>query len=75
MSKKGDNTILAERRESLDREVLDRRLKLQALDDMFADSEDNPYKFLQRWVNPLTSAGMSLDEALAFLIESQIHPN
>ena len=75
MRKKAPNTALAEREESVDRELLDRRLKLRALDDMFADSEENPYKFLQKWVNPLTSAGMSLDEALSFLVESQIHPN
>ena len=75
MSKKAANTAIEEHPYGVDREVLDRRLKLQALDAMFADSQENPYRFLQKWVNPLTDAGMSLDDAVTFLIESHVRPN
>lgn len=75
MRKKTPNTRFEERVHGVDREILDQRQKLQALDEMFADSEENPYLFLQKWVSPLTDAGMSMDDAVNFLIESHIHPN
>ena len=75
MRKKSANPTSEERVQGVDREILERRLHLRALDDMFADSQENPYKFLQKWVNPLTEAGMSLDDAVSFLIESHLLPN
>jgi hypothetical protein len=75
MSKKEPKTSVEEFRVRLHREDMERRWKLEALDAMFTECEDHPYKFLQRWVNPLTDAGLSLDSALALLIEGHFRPN
>ena len=75
MSKKRPKIPVEEFRERLDREDLERSWKLEALDSMFADSGDHPYKFLQQWVQPLTSAGLSVESALAILIEGHFRPN
>jgi len=72
---KGAKTRVEEFRERLNREDLERRWQLEALDHLFTESENHPDTFHRHWVQPLIAAGLTLESALALLIESHFRPN
>jgi hypothetical protein len=79
MSNKPDNklakTFAEEYRERLNREDLERRWQLEALDHLFTEVEDHPDNFHRLWVQPLVASGLTVESALALLIESHFRPN
>jgi hypothetical protein len=72
---KEPKTRVEEFRERLNREDLERRWQLEALDHLFTESQDHPDSFHRLWIQPLVTAGLSLESALALLIESHFRPN
>jgi hypothetical protein len=74
MTKKPD-TFVEEFRERLDREDLERRWKLEALDHLFTETENQPEKFHRLWLQPLLNAGVPLESALSLVVESRFRPN
>jgi len=72
---KGATTFVEEFRERLNREDLERRWQLEALDQLFTESEKHPDTFHRHWVHPLVAAGLTVESALALLIESHFRPN
>jgi hypothetical protein len=74
-SKKQTKTRVEEFRERLDREDLERRWQLEALDHLFTEVEDRPESFDRLWIQPLVAAGLTLESALALLIEGHFLPN
>ncbi|HXE35229.1 MAG TPA: hypothetical protein VN087_15045 [Verrucomicrobiae bacterium] len=72
---KESKTFVEEFRERLNREDLERRWKLEALDHLFTESEDQPEKFHRLWIKPLMSAGLSLESAFALVVEARFRPN
>jgi hypothetical protein len=74
-SKKQTNTRVEEFRERLNREDLERRWQLEALDHLFTEAEDHPDSFHRLWIQPLVAAGLTLESALALLIEGRFLPN
>jgi len=74
-SKKQTKTRVEEFRERLNREDLERRLQLEALDHLFTEVEDHPDSFHRLWIQPLVAAGLTLESALALLIEGHFLPN
>jgi len=72
---KKPRTRIEEFRERLNREDLERRWKLEALDHLFTEFEDHPDRFHILWIKPLIAAGLSLESALALLIEGRFLPN
>ncbi len=70
-------TRIEEFRERLNREDLERRWKLEALDHLLSESESHPDRLhiLCQWVKPLVAAGLSLESALALFIEGRFLPN
>ena len=74
-SKKQTKTRVEEFRERLDREDLERRWQLEALDHLFTEVEDQPDSFHSLWIQPLVAAGLTLESALALLIEGHFLPN
>lgn len=72
---KGPKTRVEEFRERLNREDLERRWQLEALDCLFTEVEDHPDSFHRLWIQPLVSAGLTLESALALLIEGRFLPN
>jgi len=75
MSSKKQKTIVEEFRERLHREELERSWKLEALDHLFTESQDQPDKFHRQWIHPLMAAGLSLESAFEILIEARFRPN
>jgi len=79
MSHKTNNkepkTRVEEFRERLNREDLERRWQLEALDHLFTEVEDHPESFHRLWIQPLVAAGLTLESALALLIEGRFLPN
>jgi hypothetical protein len=79
MSNKTNNkepkTRVEEFRERLNREDLERRWQLEALDHLFTEVEDHPESFHRLWIQPLVAAGLTLESALALLIEGRFLPN
>jgi hypothetical protein len=75
MINKEPKTFVEEFRERLNREDLERRWKLEALDHLFTESEDQPEKFHRLWIKPLMSAGLSLESAFALVVEARFRPN
>lgn len=73
--KKETSTLDKELRERLQREELETRWMLEALDCIFTESKDYPDKFHELWVKPLLMAGMSLDTAFSLLVEGRFRPN
>jgi hypothetical protein len=61
--------------ERLNREDLERRWLLEALDHLFAETQAQPEVFDRLWLQPLVSAGLTLEDALALVIESHFRPN
>jgi hypothetical protein len=72
---KGSKTRVEEFRERLNREDLERRWQLEALDHLFTEVEDHPESFHRLWVQPLVTAGLTTESALALLIEGRFLPN
>jgi hypothetical protein len=68
-------TAAEEYRERLDREDLERRWNLEALDCILTECEECPEKFHQHWIRPLLSAGVSPETAFALLVEGRFRPN
>jgi hypothetical protein len=75
MSNKPPKTFVEEFRERLNREDLERRWQLEALDHLFAEVESHPDNFHRLWIQPLVASGLSLESALALVIESHFRPN
>ncbi|MGH9741042.1 MAG: hypothetical protein ACRD51_01690, partial [Candidatus Acidiferrum sp.] len=75
MSNQGPNTFVEEFRERLNREDLERRWKLEALDSLYTESQEQPESFRRLWVKPLMAAGLSLESAFELLIEARFRPN
>lgn len=75
MSNKPPKTFVEEFRERLNREDLECRWQLEALDHLFTESQDHPDNFHRLWIDPLVAAGLSVESALALLIESHFRPN
>lgn len=71
----GSNTAAEEYRERLDREDLERRWNLEALDCILTESNQCPEKFHQHWIQPLLSAGVSLETAFSLLVGGRFRPN
>jgi hypothetical protein len=71
----GPSTSVEEFRERLNREDLERRWQLEALDHLFTEVEEHPDNFHRLWVQPLVKSGLSVESALALLIESHFRPN
>jgi hypothetical protein len=74
-SDQGAKTAAEEYRERLDREDMERRWNLEALDCILAECEECPEKFHQYWIKPLLSAGVSLETAFALLVGGRFRPN
>ncbi|HKN74241.1 MAG TPA: hypothetical protein VJW94_03610 [Candidatus Acidoferrum sp.] len=72
---KGSKTFIEEYRERLNREDLERLWKLEALDCLFTEAENQPESFHRLWVQPLVAAGVGLEAALALVIECRFSPN
>jgi hypothetical protein len=75
INNKAPKTFVEEFRERLNREDLERRWQLEALDHLFTEVEDHPDSFHRLWIQPLVAAGLTLESALALLIESRFRPN
>ncbi|MGC1620245.1 MAG: hypothetical protein WA765_17275 [Candidatus Acidiferrum sp.] len=75
MRNKPFKSFAEEFRERLNREDLERRWKLEALDLLFSESNDDPDRFEHLWIKPLLAAGLSLDSALNVVVEARFHPN
>lgn len=75
MIAKKPKSFAEEFRERLAREDLERRWQLEALDHLFAETEDHPEQFHRLWLQPLISAGLSLESAIALAVESHFRPN
>jgi hypothetical protein len=71
----GPSTFVEEFRERLNREDLERRWQLEALDHLFTEVEEHPDSFHRLWIQPLVKSGLSVESALALLIESHFRPN
>jgi hypothetical protein len=74
-SNKEPKTFVEEFRERLNREDLERRWQLEALDYLFNETKGHPDSFRRLWIEPLVAAGLSIESALALLIESHFRPN
>lgn len=74
-SNKEFQTFVEEFRERLNREDLERSWKLEALDHLFTEVGDRPESFHRLWIQTLLAAGLSLESALALLIEGRFLPN
>lgn len=75
MRNKPAKSFADEYRERLNREDLERRWKLEALDLLFSESNDDPDRFERLWIKPLLAAGLSLECALNVIVEARFHPN
>jgi hypothetical protein len=71
----GLKSAAEEYRERLDRENMERRWNLEALDCIFSESEECPEEFHQSWIKPLLAAGVSLETAFSLLVEGKFRPN
>lgn len=69
------STFVEEFRERLNREDLERRWQLEAMDHIFTEAEEHPDNFHRLWIQPLVKSGLSVESALALLIESHFRPN
>jgi hypothetical protein len=78
ISRKSDQaakTAAKEYRERLDREDMERRWGLEALDCILAECEERPEAFHQQWIKPLVSAGVSPETAFALVVGGRFQPN
>lgn len=75
MRNKQPKSFIDEFRERLTREDLEEKWKLEALDYLFTESQAHPESFHRLWIQPLMSAGLSLDTALSLIVEARFRPN
>ncbi|MGB2624384.1 MAG: hypothetical protein WA857_18275 [Candidatus Acidiferrum sp.] len=75
MTNKNSNPFVEEFRERLRREDLERRWKLEAIDLLFSESQDQPERFHRLWIKPLMAAGLSVESAFALVVEARFRPN
>lgn len=75
MIAKKPKTFAEEFRERLTREDLERRWQLEALDHLFSETESQPEQFHRLWLQPLVTAGLSIESAIALVVESRFRPN
>ena len=75
MRNKQSKSFAEEYSERLNREDLERRWKLEALDLLFSESNDDPDRFESLWIQPLLAAGLTLDSALDVIVEARFQPN
>lgn len=75
MNNKEPKTMVEEFRERLSREELERLWLLEAFDYLFTESGIQDENFHHAWIQPLLAEGLSLESALALLIESHFRPN
>jgi len=75
MIAKKPKTFVEEFRERLTREDLERSWQLEALDHLFSEAEDQPEQFRRLWLQPLISAGLSVESAITLVVESRFRPN
>jgi hypothetical protein len=68
-------TAAEEYRERLNREDMERRWTLEALDCILNECEESPEKFHKRWIQPLLSAGVTLETAFELLVGGRFRPN
>jgi hypothetical protein len=68
-------TTAEEYRERLDREHLERRWNLEAVDCILDECEECPEEFHQRWIKPLLAAGVSPETAFSLVVEGRFWPN
>ena len=71
----GFKTTGEEYRERLEREEMERRWNLEALDCILSESEKCSEKFHQHWIKPLLAAGVSLETAFSLLVGGRFRPN
>ena len=71
----GFKTTGEEYRERLEREEMERRWNLEALDCILTESEESPEEFHQEWIMPLLSAGVSLETVFSLLVGGKFRPN
>jgi hypothetical protein len=75
MSNKESKARIEEFRERLEREELERLWKLEALDRIFTETQRHPEKFQQEWIGPLMAHGLTLESALALVVQAHFYPN
>ena len=75
-NKKESKTFIEEYRERLNREDLERLWKLEALDCLFTEAENQPESFHRLWIQPLVTAGVNLEAAAwsSSAASAQINP-
>ena len=62
-------------RARISREELGLARRLEALDRIFTFSQTNPSAFHRIWIQPLLTAGLSLEAAIGYVIASYSQPN
>ena len=64
-----------ELRERISREELNYSWRLEALDEIFTVSQIDSKTFHRFWIRPLLAAGLSLEAAIAQVVDSYFQPN
>jgi len=64
-----------ELRERMSREELNYSWRLEALDEIFTASRIDSKAFHLFWIQPLLAAGLSLEAAVAHVVDSYFRPN
>lgn len=72
---KAPKSAMEEFRDRLEREELERDWLLEAFDCLFIDSGVQTENFHRNWIQPLLTEGLSMESALALLIESHFRPS
>ncbi|MGB2635955.1 MAG: hypothetical protein WAM58_18645 [Candidatus Acidiferrum sp.] len=49
--------------------------RLQTLDNIFAETKNNPEEFHQLYVQPLLEAGLTLEDSFSLLVDGVLRPN
>lgn len=75
MNSKKFKSFAEEFRERLDREDLERRWKLEALDFLFSETHNDADNFERLWIKPLLASGLNLESALNLIVEARFRPN
>ena len=64
-----------ELREHISREERGRGWQLEALERIYTASLADPATFHRLWIQPLLKAGLSLEAAIAHIVDSYLQPN
>lgn len=75
LSERQIEKLRKELRERLSHEEVERSWRLEALDRIFTASMVDEQSFHQFWVKPLLSTGLSLQTALALIVDCYFQPN